>query len=40
MTKKPESKKVEPSKPDPKKFIIAFLPRRGKEEIQGKSAGR
>ena len=37
MTKKPESRKVEPPKPDPKKFIVAFLPRRDKEKIQGKN---
>ncbi len=38
MTMKPESRKVEPSKRDAKKFIIAFLPRRDKEKKQEKIA--
>ncbi len=37
MTKKPESRKVEPPKPDPKKFIVAFLPRRAEEKIPVKN---
>jgi hypothetical protein len=32
MTKKPESRKVKPPKSDPKKFIVAFLPRRDGEK--------
>jgi hypothetical protein len=38
MTKNPENRKVDPPKPDPKKFIVAFVPRRDKERCKEKTA--